>query len=85
MRTVATSGQFGTNRQGWNRIRAELETEPILQQIECRTWVPPRLEPREDRLEEAMAALGVPVEESFGALANSCWRSIPEASERTER
>ena len=25
---------FGTNEQGWNRQRAELETEKILQQIE---------------------------------------------------
>jgi hypothetical protein len=25
---------FGTNKQGWNRQRAELETEKILQQIE---------------------------------------------------
>jgi hypothetical protein len=31
---------FGTNKQGWNRTRAELETERIVQQIERRTWVP---------------------------------------------
>ena len=34
---------FGTNKQGWNRTRAELETERIMQQIERGTWVPPRL------------------------------------------
>lgn len=52
---------FGTNKQGWNRTRAELETERTVQQIERGTWVPPRLEPREDRLQESMAALGVQV------------------------
>ena len=66
---------FGTNKQGWNRTRAELETERIVQQIERGTWVPPRLEPREDRLEEAMAALGVQVDETFRAFAQRWWRS----------
>jgi hypothetical protein len=61
---------FGTNKQGWNRTRAELETERILQQIERGTWVPPRLEPSEDRLEEAMAAQGA-VEESFRVFRQS--------------
>ena len=61
---------FGTNKQGWNGTRAELETERILQQIERGTWVPPRLKPPEDRLEEAMVALGVPLEESFRVFAN---------------
>jgi hypothetical protein len=28
---------FGTNKQGWNRTRAELETERIIQQIERET------------------------------------------------
>ena len=41
---------FGTDKEGWNRTRAELETERIVQQIERGTWVPPRLEPREHRL-----------------------------------
>ena len=59
---------FGTNKQGWSRTRAELETERIIQQIERGTWVPPRLEPRENRLEEAMAALGVQVDEMFWDL-----------------
>jgi integrase len=66
---------FGTNKQGWNRTRAELETERIIQQIERGTWAPPRLEPREERLEEAMAALGVPVNETFRAFAKRWWRS----------
>ena len=66
---------FGTNKQGWNRTRAELETERIVQQIERGTWVPPRLEPREDRLEEAMAALGVQVDETFRVFAKRWWRS----------
>jgi hypothetical protein len=60
---------FGTNKQGWNRTRAELETERIAQQIDRGTWVPPRLEPREDRLEDAMATLGVHVDESFRVFA----------------
>jgi integrase len=32
---------FGTNLQGWNRIRAEIELEGILQKVERGTWVPP--------------------------------------------
>jgi integrase len=32
---------FGTNRQGWNSTRAEIELESILQQVERGTWVPP--------------------------------------------
>jgi hypothetical protein len=67
--------KFGTNKQGWNRIRAQLETERTLQQIERGTWVPPRLEPREDRLEEAMAGLGVAVDENFRVFAKRWWRS----------
>ena len=66
---------FGTNKQGWNRTRAELETERIVQQIERGTWVPPRLEPREDRLQESMAALGVRVDETFRVFAKRWWRS----------
>jgi integrase len=66
---------FGTNDQGWNRIRAELETERITQHIERGTWVPPRLEPPEDRLEQAMSALGVRVDESFRVFAKRWWRS----------
>jgi hypothetical protein len=66
---------FGTNKQGWNRTRAELETERIIQQIERGTWVPPRLEPPEDRLERAMSALGVRVDESFRVFAERWWRS----------
>ncbi|MGA8719210.1 MAG: tyrosine-type recombinase/integrase, partial [Solirubrobacteraceae bacterium] len=53
----------------------ELETERIVQQIERGTWVPPRLEPREDRLQESMAALGVQVDESFRVFAKRWWRS----------
>jgi hypothetical protein len=66
---------LGTNKQGWNRLRAELETEKILQQIERGTWVPPRLEPRADRLEDAMAQLGVRVDETFRVFANRWWKS----------
>ena len=73
---------LGTNKQGWNRQRAELEIEKILQQIERGTWVPPRLEPREDRLEDAMSQLGVRVDETFRTFANSWWR--PSSCESTE-
>ena len=62
---------FGTNKQGWNRTRAELETERIVQQIERGTWVPPRLEPREDRLEDAMAAARRAVDETFRGFAEA--------------
>ncbi len=66
---------FGANKQGWNRTRAELETERIIQQIGRGTWVPPRLEPPEDRLEQAMSALGVRVDERFRVFAKRWWRS----------
>ena len=66
---------FGTNKEGWNRTRAELETEKIRQQIERGTWVPARLEPRADRLEDAMAELGVQMDETYRAFAKTWWRS----------
>jgi Phage integrase, N-terminal SAM-like domain len=66
---------LGTSKQGWNLARAELETEKILQQIERGTWVPPRLEPREDRLHDAMAQLGVDLDELFRAFASTWWAS----------
>ena len=66
---------FGTDKEGWNRTRAELETERIVQQIERGTWVPPRLEPREHRREDAAAQLGVHVDETFRAFAARWWRS----------
>ncbi len=66
---------FGTNKQGWNRTRAELEAERIIQQIERGTWVPPRLEPRKDHLAGTMAVLGVQVNESFRVFAKRWWRS----------
>jgi len=33
---------FGTNAQGWNGVRAEIELESILQQVDRGTWVPPQ-------------------------------------------
>jgi integrase len=33
---------FGTNAQGWNEVRAQIELEDILQQVDRGTWVPPR-------------------------------------------
>ena len=68
-------GHLRHHKQGWNRTRAELETERIAQQIDRGAWVPPRLEPREGRLEETMATLGVPVDESFRVFAKRWWRS----------
>ncbi len=32
---------FGTNEQGWNRTRAEIELEAIMQQVLRGTWEPP--------------------------------------------
>jgi integrase len=32
---------WGTNRQGWNRTRAEIKLEEILQKVERGTWMPP--------------------------------------------
>jgi integrase len=66
---------FGTSRQGWNRVRAELELERILQQIERGVWVPPRLEPPEDRAAATLAQLGVRINETFEVFARRWWRS----------
>lgn len=33
---------FGTNTKRWNDVRAEIELESILQQVERGTWVPPQ-------------------------------------------
>lgn len=32
---------FGTNTQGWNDVRVEIELESILQQVQRGTWAPP--------------------------------------------
>jgi hypothetical protein len=32
---------FGTNHQGWDRTRAEIEVERILQEVDAGTWMPP--------------------------------------------
>lgn len=66
---------FGTNKQGWNRRRAELELEKIRQRVERGVWVPPRLEARENREADAMAQLGVKVGESFRAFSSRWWES----------
>lgn len=72
---TAREGNVRHEQSGWNTRRAELEAERIVQQIERGTWVPPRLEPREDRLEAAMADLGVAVDESFRVFARRWWRA----------
>jgi len=61
----------GTDKQGWNRRRAEIELEKIVQQIERGTWIPPRLQLKEDRAATAMAELGLQVDESFRAFEPS--------------
>jgi integrase len=66
---------FGTDKQGWNVQRAELELERVVQQIERGTWVPPRLRAKEDRSAAAMAQLGVKVDESFRVFAHRWWSS----------
>lgn len=66
---------LGTSKQGWNLARAEIELERIIQQIERETWVPPRLQAKEDRTATAMAQLGVKVDESFRVFAQRWWNS----------
>jgi integrase len=66
---------FGTSRQGWNRVRAELELERLLEQIEREVWVPPRLEPPKDRAAATLAQLGVRTDETFDVFARRWWRS----------
>jgi integrase len=72
---VRTRITFGTSEQGWNRRRAELELEKILQQVERGTWVPPSLAVKEDRRAAAMASLGVHIDERFSAFAARWWES----------
>ena len=66
---------FGTSKAGWNWSRAELELEKILQQVERGTWVPTRLEPKQDRAVATLAQLGVRVAEPFGVFAKRWWSS----------
>ena len=66
---------LGNSKQGWNEIRAELELEKIIQQVERGTWVPPRLRPKADRLADAMADVGIAVDEPFRTFANSWWEA----------
>jgi integrase len=66
---------LGNSKQGWNDVRAELELEKIVQQIERGTWVPPRLRPPADRLADAMADLGVEVDEPFRTFAKTWWEA----------
>ena len=66
---------LGTSVAGWNRVRAEVELEKILQQIERGTWVPPRLEPGPDRAVAALAQLGVRIDETFAVFAKRWWTS----------
>jgi integrase len=66
---------LGTNKQGWNTQRAEIELERIVQQIERGTWVPPRVQTKEDRSAAALAQLGVKVDESFRVFAQRWWQS----------
>lgn len=62
---------FGTNAQGWNRVRAEIELESIAQQVERGTWLPPE-ERRSVARKQAPRLGAVP---RFGPFA----RSIVEA------
>jgi hypothetical protein len=64
---------LGNSKQRWNDVRAGLELEKIIQQIERGMWVPPRLRPRADRLAETMADLGIDVDEPFRTFANTWW------------
>jgi integrase len=64
---------LGNSKQGYNARLAELDLEKILQQIERGTWVPPRLEPQKDRQADAMAKLGVDIDEPFRTFARTWW------------
>jgi integrase len=65
---------FGTNAQGWNRTRAEIELEDILQRADRGTWVPP--EKRSSTVQkEATRPDG---RQPFGAFA----RRIVDAKQR---
>lgn len=67
---------FGTNRQGWNRTRAEIELEDILQRVERGTWTPPeRKTPA-----KTVAAVEPGGYKLFGPFA----RSVVEAKKRRD-
>jgi integrase len=44
--------ELGTNREGWNRERADVERERIMGQIERGTWQPPEPEPDPEEAED---------------------------------
>jgi integrase len=56
---------FGTNRQGWNRTRAEIELASIVQQATRGTWLPP------EKMSAAQAPLGADGHVEFGSFARS--------------
>jgi integrase len=72
---VRTRVTFGSSQQGWNRRRAEIELEKILQQVERGTWVPPAVLSKEERRTSAMAELGVRLDERFSVFATRWWKS----------
>jgi hypothetical protein len=74
-RRVRTRVTFGSSQQGWNRRRAEIELEKILQQVERGIWVPPAVLSKEERRTSAMAELGVRLDERFSVFATRWWKS----------
>ncbi|HEY5197761.1 MAG TPA: hypothetical protein VIJ51_12125, partial [Solirubrobacteraceae bacterium] len=72
---VRTRVTFGSSQQGWNRRRAEIELEKIVQQVARGTWVPPAVLSKEERRTSAMAELGVRLDERFSVFATRWWKS----------
>ena len=64
---------LGNSKEGWNRTRADIEAERIVQQIERGTWVPPRERQVEERRAAAIEKLGVRSDETFAKFARGTW------------
>jgi integrase len=60
---------LGTNHEGWNQTRAEIELERITQQIERGTWEPPR-----EETPKPAAAVVVSQDETFHVTASRWWK-----------
>jgi hypothetical protein len=59
--------KLGTNREGWNEHRAQVELDGMLERIARGTWTPPELKP-------APAATESPDEETLHVTASRWWQ-----------
>ena len=72
--------KLGTNREGWNEHRAQVELDGMLERIARGTWTPPELKP-------APPAAESPEEETLHATASRWWhrRDSEQLARKTKK